>query len=416
MARNIVRQAAWGSLLLLTAAAFAATNRPDGYTTICKIGETCSVSQSTNVAFGASGQFVFKVLNGSFVCSVATFGSDPIPSKSVKECSVPTGSGGGGSTPPPPPPPPSGTGIALTASAGNAQVSLSWNYSGVTAASQEVYRDIDSNPTGRVRIASVSTSTRSFTATGLTNGTTYYFWIKNTNGSTVTNSNAAQATPSGGGSTPPPPPPPSGGSITGSSCGTSGTQITVNETIRVTSGTFDGGCQRYTAGSALGDGSQSEGQDPIFRVENGATLRNVVIGNNGADGIHVYNGGVLDNIYWMNVGEDAMTIKSSGTVTVRNIEGYDSDDKFFQINAASTLNVSNCIIHRAGKALRQNGDTTFRIDVTFDRCDLNTLGEGVFRTDSSSSTARLTNSRLHDAGSVCIGPWASCTQSGNSSY
>jgi pectate lyase C len=331
---------------------------------------------------------------------------------------VPTGSGGGG-TPPPPPPPPSGTGIALSATGGNAQASLSWSYSGVTAATQEVYRDTDSNPTGRVRIASVSTSTRSYTATGLTNGTTYFFWIKNTNGGTVTNSNAAQATPSGGGSTPPPPPPPpppSGGGITGSSCGTSGTQITVNETIRVTSGTFDGGCQRYTAGSALGDGSQSEGQDPIFRVENGATLRNVVIGNNGADGIHVYNGGVLDNIHWMNVGEDAMTIKSSGTVTVRNIEGYDSDDKFFQINAASTLNVSNCIIHRAGKALRQNGDTTFRIDVTFDRCDLNTLDEGVFRTDSSSSTARLTNSRLHDAGSVCIGPWSSCTQSGNSSY
>jgi pectate lyase C len=154
----------------------------------------------------------------------------------------------------------------------------------------------------------------------------------------------------------------------------------------------------------------------VFRVENGATLRNVVLGNNGADGTHTYNGATLDNIYWMNVGEDAMTIKSSGTTTVRNIEGYDSADKFFQVNAASTLNVSNCIIHRAGKALRQNGGTTFQVNVSFDRCDLNTLGEGVFRTDSSSSTARLTNSRLHNAGTVCIGPWASCTQSGNSSY
>ncbi len=112
-----------------------------------------------------------------------------------------------------------------------------------------------------------------------------------------------------------------------------------------------------TRAPGLGDGSQSEGQDPVFRVENGATLRNVVIGNNGADGIHTYNGAVLDNIYWMNVGEDAMTIKSSGTTTVSNIEGYDADDKFFQVNAASTLNVTNCIIHRAGKALRQNGGT-----------------------------------------------------------
>jgi pectate lyase C len=192
----------------------------------------------------------------------------------------------------------------------------------------------------------------------------------------------------------------------------------VNETIRVSGSgsTFDGGCRRYTAGSGLGDGSQEEGQDPVFRVENGALLRNVVIGNNGADGIHTYGGGRLDNIYWMNVGEDAMTIKSSGTTTVTNIEGYDGSDKFFQVNAASTLNVTNCIIHRMGKALRQNGGTTYRIDVTFNRCDINTMGEGVFRTDSSSSRATLTNSRLHSAGSVCIGPWASCSQSGNSSY
>jgi pectate lyase C len=306
-------------LVVIAAPAFSAANRPDGYTTICRIPDSCSVSAPTNVAFGASGQFVFKVLNGTFTCTVATFGSDPIPSKSVKECSVPSGT----STPPPTNPPPTN---------------------------------------------------------------------------------------------PPPTNPPPTGSITGSSCNTSGAQTTVNATIRVTSGTFDGGCQRFNAGSALGDGSQDEGQDPVFRVENGATLRNVVIGTNGADGIHTYNGATLDNIYWMNVGEDAMTIKSSGTTTVRNIEGYDADDKFFQINAASTLNVTNCIIHRAGKVLRQNGGTTFRIDVTVNSCDINTMGEGVFRTDSSSSTARLTNSRLHDSGSLCIGSWSSCSGSGNTNY
>jgi pectate lyase C len=294
------------------AVAFAATNRPDGYVTICKIGETCSVPASTDVAFGAAGLFVHKTLNGTFACSVATFGSDPNPSKSVKECSVPDGT-----TPPP---------------------------------------------------------------------------------------------------APPPPPPPPGGGITGSSCATNGAQTVVHETIRVTSGTFDGGCRRFTAGPELGDGSQDEGQDPVFRVENGATLRNVVIGTNGADGIHVYNGGTIDNVVWMDVGEDALTIKTSGTVNVRNISGFNSDDKFFQINAASTLNVSNCIIRNAGKALRQNGGTTFRINVTFDRCDLNTMDEGIFRTDSSVSTARITNSRVHDAGSTCIGPWASCTSSGITQY
>lgn len=293
--------------------AFAATNRPTGYVTICKIGETCSVPASTDVAFGAAGLFVHKTLNGTFTCSVATFGSDPNPGKAVKECSVPQGSGGG--------------------------------------------------------------------------------------------SGSGSGSGSGG-----------GGGITGSSCATNGAETIVHETIRVTSGTFDGGCRRFTAGSELGDGGQGEGQDPVFRVENGATLRNVVIGNNGADGIHVHNGGTIDNVVWTDVGEDALTIKTSGTVNVRNITGFNADDKFFQINAASTLNVSNCIIRNAGKALRQNGGTTFRIDVTFDRCDLNTMDEGIFRTDSSVSTARITNSRVHDAGSTCIGPWASCTSSGITQY
>jgi pectate lyase C len=78
--------------------------------------------------------------------------------------------------------------------------------------------------------------------------------------------------------------------------------------------------------------------------------------------------------------------------------------------------VSNCIIQNAGKALRQNGGTTFRVDVTFDRCDLNGMDEGIFRTDSSSSTVRFTNSRIHDTGTTCIGPWSSCSQSGITTY
>jgi len=295
--------------------------------------------------------------------------------------------------------------IALSASASNGQVTLSWSYTDLTAAAQEIYRDTDPDPNGRVRVASVSSATRSFTVTGLANGTTYWFYVKNTASGVVTNSNAAQVTPTG---TP--------AAITGSSCSTTGAETIVHATILVASGTFDGGCRRFTAGPELGDGGQAEGQDPVFRVENGATLRNVVIGQNGADGIHVYNGGTIDNVIWMNVGEDALTVKSAGTVTIRNMEGFDANDKFFQINAASTVNVSNCIIQRAGKTLRQLGGSTFTINVTFDRCDINAMNEGIFRTDSSSSTVRFTNSRIHDAGTVCIGPWRSCAQSAITTY
>ena len=101
----------------------------------------------------------------------------------------------------------------------------------------------------------------------------------------------------------------------------------------------------------------------MFRVERWRHVTvNVVIGNNGADGIHTFNGAVLDNIYWMNVGEDAMTIKSSGTTTVEeHSRGTTQKPKFFQVNAASTLNMSNSILapaRRCGRmAVRRTGST-----------------------------------------------------------
>jgi pectate lyase C len=300
--------------------------------------------------------------------------------------------------------------ISLSASAGNAQATLNWSYSNETPVTQEVYRDTDSNPSGRVRVGSVSSGTRSFTATGLANGTTYYFWIKNTVNGTATNSNAASVTPSGGGGGGG-----GGGAITGATCASSGS-VTVTATIRVTSGTYDGGCRTYNPTSDLGTGDDDEGQDPAFRVENGATLTRAILGNNGVDGVHFYNGGNLTNFRWTNVGEDAFTIKSSGTVNISGVTGVNGSDKFAQVNAASVLNISNCIVDSMGKFLRQNGGTTFKMEVYADRCQISNMSEGIFRTDSSSSIARLTNSRTRSSGTLCIGPWASCTGSGNSTF
>jgi pectate lyase C len=206
--------------------------------------------------------------------------------------------------------------------------------------------------------------------------------------------------------------------IYGSTCNGGNTTV-VSATIRVEDGgTFDGGCNTYTAGSELGDGSQDEGQDPIFRVGPGL-IRNVYIGSNGADGIHTRNGGDVENIHWSDVGEDAMTIKSptdGATVTATNIEGYNSADKFFQANDDGTLIVENCIVNDAGKFLRQNGGTTFPLHVEVNNCDISDMGEGIFRSDSSNSTARITNSRLRNAGDICIGSWGSCTSSGITYY
>ena len=399
------------ALLAAAAAANAATDYPTGYIKCAKEGETCSFSGTRSVAYGKSGTFVYATLTGPITCSASLFPSISVDnprycsySSSGTSSSSSSSTSSGGTT----------SGISLGATAGNAQVSLSWSYTSGSAGTQEVYQDTDSDPSGRVRIASVSTSTRSHTATGLSNGTTYYFWIKNTVNGVVSNSNAASATPSGGTSS-------SssssggGGTITGATCSSSGSQ-SISSTILITSGTYDGGCRTFNPSGDLGDGSQDEGQDPAFRVENGATLRNAILGNNGVDGVHFYNGGNLQNFRWTNIGEDAFTVKSSGTVNISGVSGFNGEDKFGQVNAASTVNISNCIVDNAAKFIRQNGDTTFRIAVNADRCQISNMKEGIFRTDSSSSTARLTNSRLRNSGSLCIGPWASCTGSGNTNF
>jgi len=201
----------------------------------------------------------------------------------------------------------------------------------------------------------------------------------------------------------------------GATCVSTGS-VRVDSTIYVKSGVYDGGCRTFNATSALGDGSQNESQKPVFRVENGATLRNVIIGNNGADGIHIYNGGKLENIRWMDVGEDAMTVKSSGDVSVSNISAFNGSDKFIQINAPTNLTVSNCVVDNMGKFLRQNGGTTFTMSVNVNNCDISNMNEGIFRTDSGSSTARITNSRLRNTGDMCIGNWRSCTSSNISNF
>jgi len=81
----------------------------------------------------------------------------------------------------------------LTATAGNAQVSLSWNAS-AGATSYNVLRSTTNG--GPYTTIATGVTTTSYTDTGLTNGTTYYYVVQAVNtAGTSPNSNQASATP-----------------------------------------------------------------------------------------------------------------------------------------------------------------------------------------------------------------------------
>lgn len=83
--------------------------------------------------------------------------------------------------------------ITLGATATGNGIVLNWSANNLTLGAQEVYRDIDPDPAGRVRIASFASTVRMYTDTTAAAGTTYYYWIKNTTSGVVTNSNTASA-------------------------------------------------------------------------------------------------------------------------------------------------------------------------------------------------------------------------------
>lgn len=131
----------------------------------------------------------------------------------------------------------------------------------------------------------------------------------------------------------------------------------VSRTITV-SGTFDGGMKRYYG---IGDGGQSEGQDPVFVVQDGGTIKNVIIGTPAGDGIHCKGSCTIQNVWWLDVGEDAATFKgtsSSTRVLVNGGGAKQASDKVFQHNGGGTVTINNFQVSDFGKLYRSCGNCT----------------------------------------------------------
>ena len=144
--------------------------------------------------------------------------------------------------------------------------------------------------------------------------------------------------PTTGPTTPPTTPPTSNpGTPTGAWPSSAGS-VKISGTVSV-SGTFDGGMKTYCC---IGDGSQSESQDPMFKIANGGTLQNVILGSPAGDGVHCEGTCTIRNVWWNDIGEDAATFKGTGGGTSYVIGGgaRSGSDKTFQHNGNGTVSIS----------------------------------------------------------------------------
>ncbi|MEU4158718.1 pectate lyase [Actinoplanes sp. NPDC026670] len=152
-----------------------------------------------------------------------------------------------------------------------------------------------------------------------------------------------------------PTPSPTGG--TGTPTGawpSSAGNVSISGTVSV-SGTFDGGMKTYCC---IGDGSQDESQDPMFKIANGGTLQNVIIGSPAGDGVHCEGTCTIRNVWWNDIGEDAATFKGTGGGTSYVIGGgaRNGSDKTFQHNGNGTVSISGFYLSGSGKLYRGCGN------------------------------------------------------------
>jgi pectate lyase len=109
------------------------------------------------------------------------------------------------------------------------------------------------------------------------------------------------------------------------------------------------------------DCESGEGQTTVFEVEDGVTVRNLIIagGSAGGNGIVCKGNCTLEYVYWEDVCEDAATNSKDGaTMTLNHVIALHATDKVFQHNAkgGSKTIIRNSYVSDFGKMWRSCGD------------------------------------------------------------
>jgi len=179
----------------------------------------------------------------------------------------------------------------------------------------------------------------------------------------------------------------------------------VSSTIEV-NGVYDGGLKRFSGTGNLGTATQGEDQDPLFELSHNSTLRNVIIANPAADGIHCSGTCTLENVWWEDVGEDAATFRGSApslTMTIRCGGARSAADKVFQHNGAGTMIIQDFVAQDIGKLYRSCGncDSQYARHVELINVDVTNAGPLVGLNENYGDTATFTDIGTSDVEAIC---------------
>lgn len=198
-------------------------------------------------------------------------------------------------------------------------------------------------------------------------------------------------------------------------------EVEVNKPIIVGPGeVFDGKNQLFRAGKGLNGNGSAEGQDPMFIVAPGGTIKNVQFdgrgkdGNLYGDGIHLMGDAKVDNVHALHGGPDDMitidgpgnrqrdaylaglsqdAAKTSGpaNVEITNSSFRHAHDKVIQVNGDANVKMKNIQAEDVNQLLVTMGGKPITAHVEVEDSTLKGVHSHTVRLDSGNSSVSFKN-------------------------
>ncbi|KAF4770933.1 hypothetical protein N7455_012106 [Penicillium solitum] len=124
----------------------------------------------------------------------------------------------------------------------------------------------------------------------------------------------------------------------------------------VIKGNVDLGNKEYDRGRPCNSDDDTGSDSAVFILENGASLSNVIIGENQLEGIHCKGACTLTNVWFRDVCEDAISILGTGDALIRGGGAQEAKDKVIQHNGVGTVTIDGFTVVNAGKLYRSCGN------------------------------------------------------------